>query len=54
MATNIMTIPITELAKTVVMTVNISGVKSWRVRLKIGMWLVAIGCRIIGCQMKVE
>ncbi len=34
--------------------VKMTGVKKYVVRLKIGVWLIKMGCKVIGCNVHIE
>lgn len=47
-------INVNDVAKRLTMTVDLVGVKSFKVRLSIGVWLISIAAMIIGCSIKVK
>jgi hypothetical protein len=52
MAKNIMTIRASEVAKELTMTVNVTGLKIWRVRLFVGLLLLRASTWVMGCGIE--
>jgi len=47
-------IHVRELTKEMTFNVSVHGMHGFRVRRKIGLWLVGLGVRIIGCKVHIE
>ena len=47
-------IPIQRVMENVTMTVRVTGLCVWRVRLRLGVWLMRIAARIMGVELDVE
>lgn len=54
MAKTDVTIPIQPLIDNVTMTVNVSGVRAAQVQLWIGLQLIRLAARVIGCRIDVD
>ena len=43
-----------KVVKGMTMDIKITGMKTLAVKLKIGLWLIKMGCRVIGCKCKIK
>jgi hypothetical protein len=51
---NNITVPASQLVGDVTMMINVSGVRAAQVRLWIGLRLIRLAARIIGCRLEVD
>jgi len=54
MASTEVNVPISKLMSDVTMNVNLTGVRTWRVRVWLGIQLLKLAGRIIGCGIHIE
>jgi hypothetical protein len=47
-------IKVSDVVKEMNLTVNISGVRIFKLRLSIGVWLIRIAAKLIGCGIEVK
>jgi len=46
--------PIAAAVKDMTLTVNVTGVRAWKIRVWAGMLLIKLAARVIGCGFRVE
>ena len=46
-------INVKEAAKRMMLDVKVTGVKVFAIRCKVGLWLIRMGCKVIGCNVRV-
>ena len=54
MATNNVTIPLSRATQNVTLNVKVSGVRVWKFRQTVGIWLIKLAARVMGVGVHVE
>jgi len=47
-------VPITSVVKNITLTVNVSGLRVWRWRVWLGLQLIQLAARVMGCGFRLE
>lgn len=47
-------IDVNKCMKDFTLNIKIKGMPRLKVRMTIGLWLIKLGCKVIGCKVKVE